>query len=89
LTLAGLTLVWLIPPWALVFASGWERAVGGATFILAALSYLPTLGRYRCNPLWALALPLIATFYMAATLGSALNYWLGRGARWKNRAYGA
>ena len=38
---------------------------------------------------WALALPLIASFYMAATLGSALNYWLGRGARWKNRAYGA
>jgi hypothetical protein len=26
---------------------------------------------------------------MAATVGSALNYWLGRGARWKNRAYGS
>jgi hopene-associated glycosyltransferase HpnB len=89
LTLVGLTLVWLIPPWAILFGSGWERAAGLATFMLAGLSYLPTLARYRCSPLWALALPLIATFYMAATLGSALNYWLGRGARWKSRAYGA
>ena len=36
-----------------------------------------------------LALPLIALFYMAATCGSALNYWRGRGAHWKKRAYGA
>jgi hypothetical protein len=26
---------------------------------------------------------------MAATLGSAVNYWRGRGASWKSRAYGA
>ena len=30
-----------------------------------------------------------ALFYMAATCGSALNHWRGRGARWKSRAYGA
>jgi len=35
-----------------------------------------------------LALPLIALFYMAATLGSAYGYWRGSGARWKNRDYG-
>jgi len=87
LTLAGLTLVWLIPVWAIVFAQGWTRVAGLVTFLLAASSYLPTLARYRSNPLWALALPLIATFYMAATLGSALNHWFGGGARWKNRAY--
>jgi hopene-associated glycosyltransferase HpnB len=87
LTLAGLTLVWLIPAWAIVFAHGWTRVAGFATFLLAASSYLPTLARYRSNPMWALALPLIATFYMAATLGSALNHWFGRGARWKSRAY--
>lgn len=89
LTLAGLTLVWLVPAWEALFGHGWGRAAGLAAFGLAALSYLPTLARYRQSPLWALALPLIASFYMAATLGSALNYWLGRGARWKNRAYGA
>jgi len=87
LTLAGLTLVWLVPPWAILFGHGWVRMAGLATLLLAGLSYLPTLARYGCNPLWALALPLIASFYMAATLGSALNHWFGRGARWKNRAY--
>ena len=89
LTLAGLTLVWLVPAWETLLGTGWGRAAGLAAFGLAALSYLPTLARYRCSPLWALALPLIACFYMAATVGSALNYWLGRGARWKNRAYGS
>jgi len=87
LTLVGLALVWLLPPYALLFGSGWVRIAGLSTYVLAALSYLPTLRRYRRNPLWALALPLIALFYMAATLGSALNHWFGRGARWKNRAY--
>jgi hopene-associated glycosyltransferase HpnB len=87
LTLAGLALVWLVPPYMILFGHGWARIAGLATFSLAALSYLPTLARYRRNPLWAFALPLIATFYMAATLGSALNHWFGRGARWKNRAY--
>jgi hopene-associated glycosyltransferase HpnB len=89
LTLAGLTLVWLVPAWEIVFGEGWARAAGLAAFALAALSYLPTLARYRRSPFWALSLPLVASFYMAATLGSALNYWLGRGARWKNRAYGS
>ena len=89
LTLVGLTLVWWVPTAAMIWGHGWERIAGLATFILAALSYLPTLTRYRCSPLWALTLPLIAGFYMAATVGSALNYWLGRGARWKNRAYGS
>ena len=55
----------------------------------AALSYLPTLARYRQNRLWSLALPLIALFYMAATFGSALHYWLGTGTSWKSRVYGA
>ena len=89
LTLCGLTLVWLVPAWGIVFGHGWARTAGAIAFLLAALSYLPTLARYRQSPLWSLALPLIASFYMAATLGSALNYWLGRGARWKSRSYGS
>lgn len=89
LTLVGLTLVWLVPAAAALLGHGGARAAGLFTFVLSCLSYLPTLTRYRQSPWWALALPLIALFYMAATLGSALNYWLGRGARWKNRAYGS
>jgi hopene-associated glycosyltransferase HpnB len=89
LTLLGLTLVWLVPVWALLFANGWVRACGAATCILAAASYVPTLMRYNRSPLWALALPLIAVFYMAATVGSAVRHWFGSGSQWKNRAYGA
>ncbi|MEP6549099.1 MAG: glycosyltransferase [Gammaproteobacteria bacterium] len=89
LTLLGLAVVWLAPPTALLFGPAWARACGLAAFGIAVMSYQPTLRRFGQSPLWALTLPLIALFYMAATLGSAVNYWRGRGARWKSRAYGA
>jgi hopene-associated glycosyltransferase HpnB len=89
LTLIGLALVWLVPIGAILFARDWRLTAGLAAFALAGISYLPTLRRYGRSPLYSLALPLIAMFYMAATLGSALNHWFGKGASWKNRAYGA
>jgi hopene-associated glycosyltransferase HpnB len=87
LTVAALAIIWLVPPWEVAFGSGWRFGCGLAACLLAALSYMPTLGRYGRPRLWALALPLIATFYMAATTASAFNHWRGVGARWKNRAY--
>jgi len=89
LTLAGLALVWLVPAWEILFGHGARFGFGLAAFVLATMSYQPTLARYRRSRLWALALPLIALFYMAATVGSAFRYWRGSGANWKNRAYGA
>jgi hypothetical protein len=89
LTLLGLTVVWWVPAAAILFGHGWPLVFGLVAFCLSALSYMPTLARYGRNRLWALALPLIALFYMAATCGSALNYWRGQGARWKSRAYGS
>lgn len=87
-TLAGLALVWWAPPLEALFAHGWRRWAGAAACVLAAASFQPTLRRYRLNPAWALALPLVAGFYMAATVGSALEHWFGGGARWKSRSYG-
>jgi hopene-associated glycosyltransferase HpnB len=87
LTMAVLTVIWLVPPWEAIFGSGWGFGCGLAACALAALSYMPTLSRYRRLKLWALTLPLIALFYMAATTASAVNYWRGKGASWKNRAY--
>jgi hopene-associated glycosyltransferase HpnB len=89
LTLLGLTLVWLVPVWAAAFGNRWERVYGLAAFALAAVTYWPTLRRYGRSRFWSLVLPLIALYYMAATCGSALDYWRGAGASWKNRAYGA
>lgn len=88
-TLLGLSLVWLVPVWAIMFGHGWRFIFGLVASALAVASYMPTLARYKVNRLWALALPMIALFYMAATLSSARDYWRGTGARWKNRDYGA
>ena len=87
LTMAALGIIWLVPPWEAGFATGWRKACGLVACALAAVSYMPTLIRYRRNKLWALALPLIAVFYMSATAASALDYWRGKGTSWKNRAY--
>jgi hypothetical protein len=50
------------------------------------LSYAPVVRFYGLNPLWTLALPAAAVFYMGATVRSALDYWSGRGGQWKARA---
>ena len=87
-TIAGLALVWLAPPLLALFGTGWARWAGLATFAAACASYLPTLRRFRQNPAWALLLPAVALFYMAATIDSAVQYHRGRGAVWKRRSYG-
>ena len=87
-TIIGLALVWLVFPFAaLCTGFGWRAALGLAIWAIAALTYFPTLDRYKVHRAYAIALPAIALFYMAATIGSACNHWLGRGAKWKRRAY--
>lgn len=83
----GMTLTWLAPPALALFGHGAARWIGAASWIAMAGSYLPTLRRFARSPLWAVALPLIACFYMAATIGSAVDHWRGRGVVWKGRAY--
>ncbi len=86
-TTLGMALVWLLPPAAALSAHGAARWLGLAGWAMLSASYLPTLRRYRRGLLWAPFLPLIAAFYMAATLGSAVNHYRGRGVAWKGRAY--
>ena len=85
--LLGMAWLYLLPVAATVFASGWARGAGLAAWLVMAATFLPTLRRFRLCPLWGLALPAIAVFYMAATLGSALDHYSGRGVVWKSRAY--
>ena len=87
-TVAGLALVWLAPPLLALFGHGLARWLGGLAWGGSMLSFLPTLRRFRLSPAWALALPGIACFYMAATIGSAWDHHRGRGVLWKRRAYG-
>ncbi|MGH7122702.1 MAG: glycosyltransferase [Acetobacteraceae bacterium] len=86
-TLLGMSFLFLLPPLFALCGVGIARWIGLAGWALSMVLYWPSLARYRRLPLWALALPLIAGFYLAATFGSAIDHWLGRGQIWKGRAY--
>jgi hopene-associated glycosyltransferase HpnB len=87
-TVLGMVLVWLVPPAAALFGHGAARWAGVLGWLAICVSYLPTLRRFRLSPLWAPFLPLVALFYTAATVGSAVDHWRGRGVVWKRRSYG-
>jgi hopene-associated glycosyltransferase HpnB len=84
--MVGMAFTYLVPP-LLVLLSGSKLAMGlgGAAWLAMAASFVPMLRLYRCPPWVALLLPAIAAFYMAATLGSAVQFWRGRGGMWKGR----
>ncbi|MFJ5029824.1 glycosyltransferase [Streptomyces sp. NPDC088560] len=90
-TVAGLTLVYLVPPAALVAgAAGGSvtTAVCGAlAWAVMAGTYVPMLRYYR-QPLWlAPLLPFTALLYLLMTVDSAVQHYRGRGAAWKGRTY--
>jgi hopene-associated glycosyltransferase HpnB len=81
-SVAGLTVTFLAPP---VLAL--RRSPGGiAAWLMMSIAYIPVLRYYR-RPAWqAPLLPLVALFYMGATVHSAIAYWRGAGGIWKGRA---
>jgi hypothetical protein len=85
LTIIGMAWLFLLPVYAALWHPHW---IGLTAWILMAASFVPALRRFNLAPWWAPLLPAIAAFYMAATIGSALAYHTGRGAVWKDRAYG-
>lgn len=84
-TIVGMALIYLAPPLLLLSGDFAAAAPGLAAWVLMTISYLPVLRFYRRSPAWAPLLPLIALFYMSATLHSALRYWTGQGGAWKGR----
>jgi hopene-associated glycosyltransferase HpnB len=86
-TVAAMAVTFLVPPLAALLGHGMARWFGWLTWGAMAAAYQPTLHRYRRSILWAPCLPAIAAFYLAATIGSAVNHHLGRGVAWKGRAY--
>ncbi|MEV5666425.1 glycosyltransferase [Streptomyces flaveolus] len=90
-TVAGLALVYLVPPAAVVagaVAGGTAAAVcGAAAWLVMAGTYAPMLRYYRL-PLWlAPLLPFTAFLYLLMTVDSAVQHYRGRGAAWKGRTY--
>jgi hypothetical protein len=85
LTLIGMALTYWAPPLIGLFGHGTARAMALAAWGLMTVSFWPILRFYGLTPLWAPALPAIATGYMAFTFSSAFQHMLGRGGRWKGR----
>ncbi|MGW4053344.1 glycosyltransferase [Streptomyces sp. NPDC004779] len=90
-TVAGLALVYLVPPVALTagMVSGDARAAwaGGAAWAVMAGTYLPMLRYYRLPPWTAPLLPFTAFLYLLMTVDSAVRHYRGRGGAWKGRVY--
>ncbi|BCI67966.1 glycosyltransferase [Acetobacter aceti] len=86
-TVLGMLLVWILPVFLALFGKGQARKLAALAWMASMASYMPTLRRFRMSPFWALLLPIVAIFYTAATVGSAVDHHRGRGVRWKNRAY--
>ena len=83
-TVLGMALTFLAPP-LLVLAGGTAGGLGLLAWALMTVAYLPTLRRCRLSALWAPALPLVALFYLLATVESARRYHAGQGGQWKGR----
>lgn len=85
-SIVGMGFVYLLPFALLLSGSRWLTVMGGSTYLLMLTAYLPMVRFYGLNPLWALSLPFSASFYLIATVHSALKFWSGRGGEWKGRA---
>jgi hopene-associated glycosyltransferase HpnB len=88
-TILGMAIVYLAPPLLLFTRNPLAAIFGLAAWALMTIAYSPTLRFYGRSVAWAPLLPLVALFYMSATLDSALAYWTGRGGVWKNRVQDA
>lgn len=90
-TVAGLTLVYLVPPVAAVAGAVTGNAaaavLGAAAWLVMSGTYAPMLRHYG-QPLWlAPLLPFTASLYLLMTVDSAVRHHRGRGAAWKGRTY--
>jgi hopene-associated glycosyltransferase HpnB len=86
-TILAMGLTFLVPPYAALCVPGLPRWLGWLAWGAMAAAYHPTLHRFQRSPFWAPALPAVAAFYLAATIGSAVNHYAGHGVTWKGRAY--
>ena len=82
-SIAGLALVFLVPP-VTALSGSW---IGLVAWMMMAASFLPNLQRFGRSYLWAPLLPLITLFYMATTIGAAIDHHRGRGVVWKGQIY--
>jgi hopene-associated glycosyltransferase HpnB len=88
-TVAGMLLLYAAPPLlalgALFGLPAAAAAPAAAAWLVMSALYWPML-RYYGRPLaQAPLLPLVAMFYLGATLASSWRHWRGHGGQWKGR----
>jgi hopene-associated glycosyltransferase HpnB len=88
-TILAMAVIYIAPPLLLFARNPIAKVFGLAAWILMIVAYSPALRFYRRSVAWAPLLPLVALFYLSATLDSALSYWTGRGGVWKERVQDA
>jgi hopene-associated glycosyltransferase HpnB len=89
-TVAGMTLLYVVPPAATIAGLAMRRRVGIAGALAwgaMIVAYLPTLRAYRRPVGTALTLPVAALLYVAMTVDSALAHARGFGGAWKGRVF--
>jgi len=92
-TVAGMTLIFLVPPIATAIGIG-KRArmtagLGIGSWSIMTALFAPTARLYGRSSLAGLALPFTATLYTAMTCDSAVAHLRRRGGGWKGRTYPA
>jgi hopene-associated glycosyltransferase HpnB len=85
LTILMLAVTYLAPPLLMLSSQPGAILCGAVAWFGMSVAFLPTLRAYNASRLIALLLPLIAIFYVAATVASAVLFWRGRGGYWKGR----
>src|SRR5215831_15904127 len=84
-TVVGLLLTFVLPIALLFSGSPAATVLATAAIVLMLASYVPMVLYHGLFPMWALALPASACFYLWATVQSAWNFHRGRGGHWKGR----
>jgi hopene-associated glycosyltransferase HpnB len=84
-TFLGMAVIYLSPPLLILTGDLLAASFGFAAWVLMTISYIPMLRFYGRSWAWSPLLPLVALFYMAATVESATRSWSGRGGQWKGR----
>ena len=79
--IAGMFFTYLAPLLATLTGS-W---IGALTWVAMAAAYAPMTRFYGQPAIASFLLPVAALFYSAATIHSAIRYWLGIGGQWKGR----
>jgi hopene-associated glycosyltransferase HpnB len=80
-------LAFAVPLVGLCLAGSTTKFIALMTLLMMSASYLPSLRYYAIPAYWCLCLPVIGILFLLMTWTSAIRYYAGSGANWKDRNY--